>query len=115
MEITSTVELKTSKPGVTRTEQIKTGYSNVNDYLKYLQGKYSYMNTARLPCRVFRQRYPYPAHCHPQRAALILGRKRLDHRCTIQLIHVCFPPLLLYYIRIGMPVCLIKYKKICTV
>lgn len=45
MEITSTVELKTSKPGVTRTEQIKTGYSSVNDYLKYLQGKYSYMNT----------------------------------------------------------------------
>ena len=29
---TSTVELKTSTPGVTKTEQIKTGYSNVNDY-----------------------------------------------------------------------------------
>lgn len=43
--VTSTVELKTSKPGVTRTEQIKTGYSNVRDYSKYLQGKYSYMNT----------------------------------------------------------------------
>ena len=42
---TSTVKLKTSTPGVTRTEQIKTGYSNVNDYSKYLQGKYSYMNT----------------------------------------------------------------------
>lgn len=41
---TSTVELKTSTGG-TRTEQIKTGYSNVNDYSKYLQGKYSYMNT----------------------------------------------------------------------
>ena len=41
---TSTVELKTSTPGVTRTEQIKTGYSNVNDYSKYLQSKYSYMN-----------------------------------------------------------------------
>ena len=25
---TSTVELKTSRPGVTKTEQIKTGYSN---------------------------------------------------------------------------------------
>ena len=34
--ITSTVELKTSTAGVTRTEQIKTGYSNVNDYSKYL-------------------------------------------------------------------------------
>ena len=50
MEITnnysvSTVELKTSIPGKTRTEQIKTGYSNVNDYSKYLQSKYSYMNT----------------------------------------------------------------------
>ena len=42
---TSTVEMKTSTPGVTRTEQIKTGYSNVNDYSKYLQGRYSYMNT----------------------------------------------------------------------
>lgn len=43
--ITSTVELKTSMAGVTKTEQIKTGYSNVNDYSKYLQDKYSYMNT----------------------------------------------------------------------
>ena len=41
---TSTVELKTSTGG-TKTEQIKTGYSNVNDYTKYLQGKYSYMNS----------------------------------------------------------------------
>ena len=41
---TSTVELKTSTRG-TRTEQIKTGYSNINDYSKYLQGKYGYMNT----------------------------------------------------------------------
>ncbi len=42
---TSTVELKTSTSGVTKTEQIKTGFSNVNDYSKYLQDKYSYMNT----------------------------------------------------------------------
>ena len=42
---TSTVELKTSTPGVTKTEQIKTGFNNVNDYSKYLQNKYSYMNT----------------------------------------------------------------------
>ncbi|MBD5548749.1 MAG: hypothetical protein HDQ97_15410 [Lachnospiraceae bacterium] len=42
---TSTVEFKTSTPGVTKTEQIKTGYSNVNDYSQYLQSKYSYMNT----------------------------------------------------------------------
>lgn len=41
---TSMVELKTSTGG-TKAEQIKTGYSNVNDYSKYLQGKYSYMNT----------------------------------------------------------------------
>lgn len=41
---TSTVELKTSTGG-TKTEQIKTGYSNVNDYSQYLQSKYSYMNT----------------------------------------------------------------------
>ncbi len=43
--ITTTVELKTSTPGVTRTEQIKTGFRTVNDYSKYLQDKYSYMNT----------------------------------------------------------------------
>lgn len=42
---TSTVELKTSTPGVTKTEQIKTGFKTVNDYSKYLQNKYSYMNT----------------------------------------------------------------------
>lgn len=42
---TSTVELKTSTPGVTKTDTIRTGYDNVNDYSKYLQGKYSYMNT----------------------------------------------------------------------
>jgi len=42
---TSTMELKTSTPGVTRTEQIKTGFSDVNDYSKYLQDKYGYMNT----------------------------------------------------------------------
>ena len=43
--ITSTVELKTSTPGKTKTEQIKTGYSNVKDYSQYLQEKYAYMNT----------------------------------------------------------------------
>lgn len=42
--ITSTVGLKTSTAGVTRTEQIKTGFRTVNDYSKYLQSKYSYMN-----------------------------------------------------------------------
>ena len=41
---TSAVELKTPTGG-TKTEQIKTGYSNANDYSKYLQGKYSYMNS----------------------------------------------------------------------
>ena len=30
---TSTVELKTSTHGVTKTAQIKTGFSNVNDYV----------------------------------------------------------------------------------
>ena len=53
MEISSTnggvisqiMELKTSTPGVTRKEEIKTGFKNTNDYSKYLQEKYSYMNT----------------------------------------------------------------------
>lgn len=42
---TSTAELKTSTPGVTRKEQIKTGFNNVSDYSEYLQDKYSYMNS----------------------------------------------------------------------
>ena len=53
---TSTVELKTSTHGVTKTAQIKTGFSNVNDYSKYLQEKYSYMNTGKHQCLVFQQR-----------------------------------------------------------
>ena len=38
------MDLKTSTPGVTRKEEIKTGFQEVNDYVKYLQEKYSYMN-----------------------------------------------------------------------
>lgn len=45
---TTIVELKTSTPGVTRTEQIKTGYRKVEDYSKYLQSKYSYMNAGKI-------------------------------------------------------------------
>ena len=39
------MDLKTSKPGVTRKEEIKTGFKITNDYSMYLQEKYSYMNT----------------------------------------------------------------------
>ena len=42
--VTTTMELKTPTSGVTRTEQIKTGFRTVNEYSGYLQGKYSYMN-----------------------------------------------------------------------
>ncbi len=43
--VTSQVmDLKTSTPGVTRKEEVKTGFKNVDDYLKYLQEKYDYMN-----------------------------------------------------------------------
>ncbi len=53
MEINSTnngitsqiMDLKTSTSGITRKEEIKTGFKNTNDYSKYLQEKYSYMNT----------------------------------------------------------------------
>ena len=53
MEINSTnngvtsqiMDLKTSKPGVTRKEEIKTGFNDVKEYSEYLQEKYSYMNT----------------------------------------------------------------------
>lgn len=46
--ITSQImDLKTSTPGVTRKEEIKTGFKNTNDYSKYLQEKYSYMNTGK--------------------------------------------------------------------
>ena len=41
------MDLKTSTPGVTRKEEIKTGFRNTNDYSKYLQEKYSYMNTGK--------------------------------------------------------------------
>lgn len=49
MEISSGVtsqvmDLKTSTPGVTRKEEIKTGFKNVDEYSKYLQEKYDYMN-----------------------------------------------------------------------
>ena len=39
------MDLKTSTPGVTRKEEIKTGFKNTNNYSKYLQEKYSYMNS----------------------------------------------------------------------
>lgn len=45
--VTTTVELKTPTPGKTKTEQIKTGFQNVNEYVGYLQEKYSYMNAGR--------------------------------------------------------------------
>ena len=39
------MDLKTSTSGLTRKEEIKTGYKTVNDYTKYLQNKYSFMNS----------------------------------------------------------------------
>ena len=42
---TQLMELKTETAGVTRKEEIKTGFASLNDYSKYLQGKYDYMNT----------------------------------------------------------------------
>ena len=51
MEITGitsqVMDLKTSTPGVTRKEEIKTGFKDVSDYTKYLQGKYDYMNSGK--------------------------------------------------------------------
>lgn len=49
MEISNSItsqimDLKTSTPGVTRKEEIKTGFKNVDDYSKYLQEKYDYLN-----------------------------------------------------------------------
>ena len=41
------MDLKTSTPGVTRKEEIKTGFKEVSDYTKYLQGKYDYMNSGK--------------------------------------------------------------------
>ncbi len=41
------MDLKTSTPGVTRKEEIKTGFKDVSDYTKYLQGKYDYMNSGK--------------------------------------------------------------------
>ena len=43
--VTSQVmELKTPAPGVTREEEAKSGYKNVDEYSKQLQDKYDYMN-----------------------------------------------------------------------
>ena len=43
--ITSQImDLKTPTAGMARKEEIKTGFKNVDDYSKYLQDKYSYMN-----------------------------------------------------------------------
>lgn len=43
--VSQIMDLKTSTPGVTRKEEIKTEFKNTNEYSKYLQEKYSYMNT----------------------------------------------------------------------
>ena len=41
ISITSQImDLKTSTPGVTRKEEIKTGFKNTNDYSKYLHFLY---------------------------------------------------------------------------
>lgn len=45
--VSQIMDLKTSTPGVTRKEVIKTGFKDTNEYSKYLQGKYSYMNTGQ--------------------------------------------------------------------
>ena len=49
MEINSGVtsqvmDMKTPAPGVTREEEAKSGYKNVDEYSKQLQDKYDYMN-----------------------------------------------------------------------
>ena len=49
MEISSGVtsqvmDMKTPAPGVTREEEAKSGYKNVDEYSKQLQDKYDYMN-----------------------------------------------------------------------
>lgn len=43
--VSQVMELKTSSPGVMRKEEIKTGFKDVGSYSRYLQGKYSYMNS----------------------------------------------------------------------
>ncbi|MCR5452486.1 MAG: hypothetical protein K6F00_07670 [Lachnospiraceae bacterium] len=48
------MDLKTDKPGVTRKEEVKTGFANVRDYTKYLQEKYSYMNVGEVSMKGIR-------------------------------------------------------------
>jgi len=48
---TTIMDLKTSTPGITTKEPIKTGFHSVNDYSAYLQEKYSYMNTGTTSMR----------------------------------------------------------------
>lgn len=45
--ISQIMDLKTSVPGVTRKEEIKTGFGSIAEYSKYLRGKYSYMNSGK--------------------------------------------------------------------
>lgn len=46
--VTSQVmDLKTSTQEATKKEEIKIGFKNTNEYSKYLQEKYSYMNTGK--------------------------------------------------------------------
>ena len=45
--ISQIMDLKTSVPGVTRKEEIKTGFDSIAEYTKHLQGKYSYMSSGK--------------------------------------------------------------------
>lgn len=45
--ISQIMDLKTSVPGVTRKEEIKTGFDSIAEYTKHLQEKYSYMNSGK--------------------------------------------------------------------
>lgn len=56
MEISSGVtsqvmDLKTSTPGVTRKEEVESGFKSVDEYSKRLQEKYDYMNAGTVSMR----------------------------------------------------------------
>ena len=101
MEISSGVtsqimELKTSSHGVTRKEEIKTGFKNVDDYSKYLQEKYSYMNTGKTTMQgvpttvVVSEAFLRKCKDDPEKAAFLEENLAAIPNCAKMAVNSCF-------------------------
>ena len=101
MEISSGVtsqimDLKTSSPGVTRKEEIKTGFKNVDEYSKYLQDKYSYMNTGKTSMQgvpttvVVSEAFLRKCKDDPEKAAFLEENLAAIPNCAKMAVNSCF-------------------------